>query len=118
MSNWTSKSSFSATSLTLHVDATHSTRALSDHTETALVLHTVCSVMGVDVLSANNDLPTPDSQATQLLSRAYGNLGAGALECYHASTNVTLRQRALSLISLGASQLAEARARVASVKAS
>jgi hypothetical protein len=118
MSNWTSKSSFSATSLTLRVDAAHSTKALNDPTETALVLHTVCSVMGVDVLSANNDLPTPDSQATTLLSKAYGNLGAGALECYRASTTVALREKALSLISLGASQLAEGRARVASVKAS
>ncbi len=118
MSGWTSKNSFSATSRTLRVDAAHSVTALDDSTSTALVLHTVCGVLYYDSLSANDDLPTPDQQATNLLSKAYGNLGAGATECYDASTNAAVRARALSLLELGAAQLAEARARVASVVAS
>ncbi len=115
MSGWTSKNSFIATSRTLRVDAAHSVRALNDSTSTAVVLHTVCGVLYYDSLSANDDLPTPDQQATTLLSKAYGNLGAGATECYGAATNAAVRSRSLSLLERGAAQLAEARARVASV---
>ncbi len=118
MSAWTAKNSFAATSRTLRVDAAHSTRALDASSSTAVVLHTVCGVLYYDTLSANDDLPTPDQQATSLLNTAYGNLGAGATECYRASTSAAVRAKALALLALGAAQLAEARARVASVVAS
>lgn len=118
MSNWTNKNTFLATTRTLRVDVAHSAAALENTSSAPDVLHTVCGVLLIDTQSANDDLPTPDVQTTTLLGRAYVNLGAAANTCYKAANDAALRAKALRFLSLGAGQLAEGTARVASVKAS
>ncbi len=111
---WVVQSDFAYATTTLHTDARHAATALRDRRTTANQLHLVCGVLLFDTQSANASLPTPDEQTTQLLSRAYTELGAGAHQCYVAGPN--LRQRAVALRSLesGAAALAEANARIAS----
>lgn len=118
MGNWTNKNTFLATTRTLRVDATHSATVLRASDSQPNAVHTVCGVLLVDTQSANDDLPTPDGQATHLLGQAYDNLAAAANTCYQSASDSTLRSKALAFLALGAAQLAEATARVASVKAS
>ena len=47
-----------------------------------LTMQTLCGILLLDVQSANNDLPAPDRTATKLLAAAYGDLGAGANQCF------------------------------------
>lgn len=117
MGNWTNKNTFLATTRTLRVDASHVAKVLRSKGQPNAV-HTVCGVLLVDTQSANDDLPTPDAQATTLLGKAYTNLGAAANTCYKSASEPSLRPSALALLETGTAQLAEATARVASVKAS
>jgi X-X-X-Leu-X-X-Gly heptad repeat protein len=59
-------------------------------------------------------LPTPDATATTLLSKAYTSLGAGANECYVASTSVRARAKALETLASGLADLSEGSARITS----
>jgi hypothetical protein len=110
LAQWSHQSNFEQSVGILLGDARHAASALRANA-TANELHTVCAVLLVDVQSANAALPTPDSQTSQLLSRAYTNLGAGANRCYVANSPA-LRARALADLSAGAGQIVEARARV------
>jgi hypothetical protein len=116
--SWVSQSGFTSTASALRTDAVHSATALRDAHSSSNDLHTVCAVMLVDTESANASLPTPDSQATTLLSRAYTNFGAGANQCYRAAANS--RQRAVAIASLESAigALSEATARIASASGS
>ena len=116
MKSWASQSSYSyvATNRALITDATHSAKALRTKGETNDQLHLVCGVLDYDTESANSFLPTPDKVASNLLVKAYGNLGAGATICYGAGTSASKRARALSYISMGVGQLNEAYARIKS----
>lgn len=110
LSQWSHQSNFEQSMGILLADARHAARAL--RTGASLnELHTVCAVLLVDVQSANAALPTPDSQTSHLLSRAYTDLGAGANRCYVA-TSPARRSRALGDLSRGAGEILEARARV------
>ena len=51
-----------------------------------LTLQTLCGILLIDVQTANNNLPTPDRTATKLAALAYGDLGAGANQCFSAAT--------------------------------
>jgi hypothetical protein len=63
---------------------------------------------------ANAALPTPDDLVNTLLSKAYGNLGAGANVCYKSGHDSVKRAKALDFLSKGVGQLAEASARIRS----
>ncbi|MHB8380211.1 MAG: hypothetical protein ACYDB2_09915 [Acidimicrobiales bacterium] len=115
MTNWVVQSGFIANAKSLTNDAKHSALALRDPSTSDASLRTVCAVLDLETEQANAALPTPDNQATTLLSRALNTLGAGAVECYGASSNVATRARALRSLSNGAADLAEASARVANV---
>jgi hypothetical protein len=116
MKSWTRQSSYNyvATNTSLITDATHSAKALRTTGETNGELHLVCGVLDYDTQSANSFLPTPDTVASKLLDKAYGNLGAGATICYGAGTSASKRARALSYLSIGVGQLNEAYARIKS----
>ncbi len=116
MKAWTRQSSYNyvTTNKELITDATHSAKALRTKNETNEQLHLVCGVLDYDTDAANDFLPTPDSVASTLLDKAYGNLGAGATICYTAGNSASKRARALSYLSKGVSQLNEAYARIKS----
>ncbi len=114
MKSWVSESAYVANNKTLINDAKHSATALRTKSAPTSELHTVCAVMLVESEEANSALPTPDHLASSLLAKAYGNLGAGANVCYKAGTSSTKRRRAISDLSLGVAQLAEASARIKS----
>ena len=115
MSNWVAQNGYVANARTLTNDAKHAALALRDPSTSSASLHTVCAVLDLETEQENSALPTPDSQATTLLSNAFTKLGAGAVECYGASFDVAKRARALRSLSSGVAYLAEASARVASV---
>ncbi|MGC1418767.1 MAG: hypothetical protein WA786_01430 [Acidimicrobiales bacterium] len=110
--SWITQSGFRQNLPTLTRDAQHSATELRDLHASANDLHTVCAVLDVDSLSANSSLPTPDSQATSLLSTAYDDLGAGANTCYNAATNPHARALALTMLARGMAALSEGTARL------
>jgi hypothetical protein len=114
MKSWVSQSAYVANNKTLINDAKHSATALRAKSAPTSELRTVCAVMLVESEQANSALPTPDHLASSLLAKAYGNLGAGANVCYKAGSSATKRNKAISDLSLGVSQLAEASARIRS----
>ncbi len=110
MLNWVSQSGYHSTAAGILVDAEHAANALRQPAVTVPQLHTVCGVLLYELGQANASLPTPDDQASTLLSNAYDQLGAGANQCYR-------NERVSALVSLarGAASLSEASARIASV---
>ncbi len=75
------------------------------------VLRTYCDVMVTDALNANQNLPTPDTQVTDLLSDAYNLFGESGRNCLSgANGNTALLGRAQSQRVAGAHQLIKARA--------
>lgn len=117
LAQWASQSNLHHAVTVLRGDARHAASALRDPSSTDSQLHTVCAVLLVDTESANASLPTPDAQATNLLSRAYTKFGAGANECYRASTSVAARHRALTSLEAAVAALSEATARIAAASA-
>jgi type II secretory pathway pseudopilin PulG len=113
MVSWVSQSNFTKNAKALLSDAQHSATVLRNASSTNADLHTVCGVALYEVESANASLPTPDAQATALLSRAYTDLGAGANQCYRAQRSATARARSLASLAKGAAALSEASARIA-----
>jgi hypothetical protein len=58
-------------------------------------VHAACGTMEDDAEMANDELPSPDSDVTDLLSQAYGLEGTAGTECYSAgSTNKKLLAQA------------------------
>lgn len=115
MANWATQNGYTANVKTLTNDAKHAALALRDPSSSSASLHTVCAVLNLETEQENSALPTPDNQATNLISKALNTLGAGSVECYGASSNVAKRARALRSLSSGVLYLSEASARVASV---
>ena len=112
MRSWVTQSSFHSSVSTLTTDVRHSASALRTLSTSDGSLHTVCGVLLVDTESANASLPTPDSQSTSLLSKAYTNIGAGANQCYKAGASPTARAAALESMAKGLGYLAEGTVRV------
>lgn len=51
---------------------------------------TACDVLVTDSLTANEQLPTPDDQLTNLLSKAYGAAATAGRDCFAGGTRVAL----------------------------
>jgi hypothetical protein len=113
--SWVTQSAFVANTATLRADVRNAVHQLVNSAATISDRRTVCAVLLLDVEQANSSLPTPDSQASDLLARAYTDLGAGANECYRAGGTAHGRSRAESLLSSGAATLAEGDARLMSL---
>jgi hypothetical protein len=114
MKTWTRESTYTSNNKTLLGDVQHSAIALRTTSESVNNLHTVCGVLLYESEEANAALPTPDHLVNTLLSRAYGNLGAGANVCYKSGQDLAKRAKALYYLSKGVGQLAEASARIRS----
>jgi len=114
MHAWVTQSNFHENVKTVLSDAQHAASALSNLSTNANDLHTVCAVLLFDDQSLNASLPTPDTQSSSLLAKAYGDIGAGANECYKGQDSQLGRAKALAFIRRGVGLLSEGTARVAS----
>jgi hypothetical protein len=112
MSGWVKQSGFTSNARTLFSDAKNSAKDLHNLSLTSNDLRTLCSVLFVDDASMQSSLPTPDSQATNLLGKAYKDFATAASECYKAISIPGDRAKALATLSDGAALFSEARARV------
>jgi uncharacterized protein (DUF2237 family) len=112
MRTWVTQSSYRANLSTLTADIHHSAAALRNTSMTGVDLHTVCAVMFLELSQAGASLPTPDRQATSLLSKAYIDLQTGANQCYGAASSSAARARALASMVKGYAELSEANVRV------
>jgi hypothetical protein len=81
VTNWVKASQFGQTVGTLEGDAARVTTAVAQHKDTGII-HTICGVLLTDAQSANGDLPTPNSQLTDTLSRAYTLEYEAGNNCY------------------------------------
>jgi len=115
MVNWVKQSGYVANTKTLLGDARNSLSIVRNLGASDAERHTVCAVLLVDAEAANSALPSPDAQVTTLLSKAYDSFGAGANHCYDAGTNPVQLADAVKALTSGASLLAEASARIATV---
>jgi hypothetical protein len=118
LSHWTTSSNLTGSLAQLTLDARHAVSALRTATTSAAQLHTVCAVLDLETLQANASLPSPDAQATALLSSAYTDLGSGANECYKAAASKAQRNIAVNYLIRAGAEISEAQARVASVTSS
>lgn len=114
MQSWVTQSNFETNVKLVLSDARHSVTALTDPSTGANDLHTVCAVLYLQDQELNASLPTPDDQASSLLARAYGDVGAGANECYEVRASQSVRARAVANIQKGVAFLSEGTARIAS----
>jgi len=79
---------------TLVADTSRVRLAVAQH-KGASVLHTDCGVLVTDAEQANGELPTPDSQLTNLLSSGYTFAYEAGNDCYSSGdTNAGLLERA------------------------
>ena len=59
-------------------------------------VHAACSTLVTDAAMANQELPAPDPDVTDLLTQAYGLEGAAGNQCYDAgSTDKTLLAKSM-----------------------
>ena len=113
MTSWVKGTSYGATQRTLVADAKKAAVVLS--TGTPAEIHTVCGVFLVDVEQANGVLPTPDQQATDLLSTSYTALGGAAHNCFDAPGSPAKRASFAVNKSKGLAALSEATGRIEAV---
>jgi hypothetical protein len=110
--SWVKQSQFYSNLPTLTKDVRNSAGQLNNQHATANALHTVCGVLLMDAEQFNSSLPTPDNQATGLLSKAFSAFGAGANKCYGAQKSPAARASALLWLSRGMADLSEGTARL------
>lgn len=80
---WVSTNQVGQSIGTLSDDVSNVNKALAEHQGPG-VLHTLCAGLQNDAQTANGNLPTPDTQLTQVLARAYTlDYDAGGY-CYRA----------------------------------
>jgi len=108
---WMSQSAFASARRTLIDDTVRAERVLKDPAGTASQRHTVCEVLYSDSSAAISALPTPDTQANDLLNAAYTHLGRGAQICFVAAT-MTLRRVAVIELNRGLANLSFATIRL------
>jgi hypothetical protein len=111
MKKWISQSAYRANLSTITGDVRKAAKELHKSDATSNDLHTICAVVILDANQANASLPTPDSQATALLAKAYDDIGAGGNKCYVA-VSAGARTSALTWLSRGMAALSEGTARV------
>jgi uncharacterized protein YceK len=66
---WMTKASQDESFHALHTDISKAVKYLRAPSSTQADLHTLCSVLNIEIHAANDHLPTPDTQATELLAK-------------------------------------------------
>jgi hypothetical protein len=77
--------------------------------------HTVCASLLIDIQTANDNLPGPDSTLTVLLGKAYNALGTAANACYDAPTKPSSAALFAAKRHEGIALLAQAEARAVAI---
>ncbi|HXW39456.1 MAG TPA: hypothetical protein VEJ44_07155 [Acidimicrobiales bacterium] len=91
---WVSGSGLGQSIGTVVGDAARVRLAMDEHKSVG-VLHTDCGVLLTDAQSANGELPTPDTQLTDLLSSGYALAYDSGTDCYNSGgTNTKLLEKA------------------------
>ncbi|CAB4873240.1 unannotated protein [freshwater metagenome] len=80
----------------LRADISKTVKYLRAPSSTQADLHTLCSVLNLEIHGANDHLPTPDTQATDLLARGYDTLATATTQCDEASTDSKKRAKAIA----------------------
>lgn len=88
---------------TLTADGRNVGKVVSLHRGT-LAVHTACGVLTTDAEAANSHLPSPNTEITQLLARAYTLEYRAGTDCYNAGQSNT------SLLARSAAERAQAEA--------
>jgi hypothetical protein len=83
MSVWVSGTSFGEDIGTLIADNARISKVVPNGTG---ALHAACGTLVTDAEMANTELPSPDPQVTDLLTKAYGLEGTAGNQCYDAGT--------------------------------
>jgi hypothetical protein len=65
----------------LHADISKTVKYLRAASATQADLHTLCTVLNLEIHAANDHLPTPDTQATDLLAKGYDTLATATTQC-------------------------------------
>ncbi len=74
----------------LHQDGVDVERVLAGHKATGTqALHTACNVLSITAEAAHSNLPSPDTEVTQLLARAYTLEYEAGIDCYDAGATGT-----------------------------
>ena len=113
MSSWVQGTSFGGSVTALQADMKKADQVIA--AGSAADVHTVGGVLLLDVEQANSTLPSPDQQATDLLSSAFDNLGAAAHECYDSPGSPAKRVAFAQSREKGLAALTEGVARVEAV---
>lgn len=88
MSVWVSGTNFGADIATLVADNARVPKVVPNGSG---AVHAACGTLVTDAEMANTELPSPDPDVTDLLTKAYGLEGTAGNECYNAgSTNTQL----------------------------
>ena len=85
----------------LRADISKTVKYLRAPSSTQADLHTLCSVLNIEIHGANDHLPTPDTQATQLLAKGYDTLAIATTQCDEAFANPAKRAAAIENFSKG-----------------
>ncbi len=85
----------------LHHDIAKTVRYLKDPTSTRADLHTLCSVLNLEIHAANDHLPTPDREATNLLADGYDQLATATTQCDVAGADPVARAKAIATFRKG-----------------
>ena len=85
----------------LHADISKTVKYLRAPASTQAELHTLCTVLNLEIHGANDHLPTPDPQATELLAKAYYTLATATTQCDVAATDPAKRAAAIKNFSKG-----------------
>ena len=85
----------------LHSDISKTVKYLRAPSSTQAELHTLCSVLNLEIHGANDHLPTPDTQATELLAKGYDTLATATTQCDEAAVNPAKRAAAIENFSKG-----------------
>jgi len=107
VTTWEQGTSFGSTVGTLQADDARVTTVVDEHRGTG-ALHADCGVLTTDAEAANSNLPTPDQQLTDELTKAYTLEYNAGVDCYQAgATNrrllaQSLRERVQARASLAA----------------
>ena len=99
----------------LHADGQDVEKVLV-HQRGALAMHTVCNVLSVTAEAAHSQLPSPDTEVTQLLARAYTLEYQAGNDCYDAGvTDKQLLAKSATERAEAARIIAQATTRIAAV---
>jgi hypothetical protein len=91
MSVWVNGTNFGADIGTLVADNARVAKVVPNGSG---AVHAACGTLVTDAEMANTELPSPDPEVTDLLTKAYGLEGTAGNECYDAgSTNKNLLAR-------------------------